>query len=147
MNSNEFAITNLIYKYNELIDEGDLNGAASLFQFAELIFPGFDGPQTYQTAQILFKQLLIIYPNGTPNTRHIVTNPIIEIDEDQQTARCRSIYTVFQATDDLPLQPIVIGTYRDKFKVINGKWQFVYRDYASSQTVGNVINHLRINAI
>ena len=38
-----------------------------------------------------------------------------------------SYFTVLQQTDDLPLQPIVVGTYQDRFTKVNGSWQFSER--------------------
>jgi hypothetical protein len=35
--------------------------------------------------------------------------------------------TVFQATEDLPLQPIFSGRYRDAFQRVEGEWRFAER--------------------
>src|SRR6201992_2776610 len=130
MLSNEQEITNLIFKYNELIDIGDLKGAATLFKYADLKFPGIEGLKNHQDALNLFDKIIIIYPDGTPRTRHLVTNLTIEIADDNQHANARSMYTVYQATKDLPLQVIAIGHYIDQFSIIEEKWQFTYRDYS-----------------
>jgi hypothetical protein len=65
--------------------------------------------------------------DGTPKTKHITTNPIIEVDEDAGSATCRSYYGVVQATPALPLQPIIAGRYHDTFQVIDGAWWFATR--------------------
>ena len=55
------------------------------------------------------------YPDGTPRTKHVTTNLIVEVDDDAGTATGRSYFTVLQAVPGLPLQPIVAGRYHDRF--------------------------------
>jgi hypothetical protein len=62
--------------------------------------------------------------NGTPHTKHVTTNAIIEVDEGADAASARSYYTVMQQTKALPLQPIIAGRYHDTFKRIDGAWWF-----------------------
>ena len=50
---------------------------------------------------------------NTPRTRHLVLNPIVELDGD--TAHARSTFCVVQQTETVPLQPIVVGRYADTF--------------------------------
>jgi 3-phenylpropionate/cinnamic acid dioxygenase small subunit len=88
-----------------------------------------------------------IYACGTPRTKHVITNPIIEIDEDAGTATCRSYYTVLQATDDLPLQVIAAGRYHDTFERVNGAWRFKYRDYSLLDLKGNLSGHLQASLL
>ncbi|MBV8930111.1 MAG: nuclear transport factor 2 family protein, partial [Mycobacteriaceae bacterium] len=85
--------------------------------------------------------LVVVHPDGTPRTKHVVTNPIIEIDEN--TATCRSYYTVLQQTDTLPLQVIVSGRYHDRFERVEGRWRFCYRDYSLMDLIGDLSQHLR----
>ena len=87
----------------------------------------------------------IRYPDGTPRTKHVITNPIVEVDDDAGTATCRSYYTVLQQTDSLPLQPVVAGRYHDRFGRIDGDWWFTERDYTMLDMVGDVSQHLRMD--
>jgi SnoaL-like domain len=84
----------------------------------------------------------VVYPDGTPRTKHVVTNPIIEVDEAAGTASCRSYYTVMQHTDDFSLQPIVAGRYHDQFQCVDGVWRYSFRDYSLMDMVGDVSHHL-----
>ncbi|QNI05134.1 nuclear transport factor 2 family protein [Mycobacterium kubicae] len=140
----ETQITNLLYRYAECIDTGDLAGAADLFGHASIRI-GHDAEHgTTDAAGLLaiWKSLIILYPDGTPRTKHVVTNPIIEVDDEAGTARCRSYYTVLQQTDELPLQVIVTGRYHDRFERIDGFWRFSYRDLTLIDMVGEVSHHL-----
>jgi len=119
----ETQITNLLYRYAECIDTGDLVAAAALFEHARIRI----GPEdTIDAARLLgiWKSLIVLHPDGTPRTKHVTTNPIIEIDEDAGTATCRSYYTVLQQTDELSLQTIVTGRYHDRFERVDGRWRF-----------------------
>jgi 3-phenylpropionate/cinnamic acid dioxygenase small subunit len=75
----------------------------------------------------LERLILRIFDDGTPRTRHVTSNIIIEVDEDAGTARSRAYYTVFQAALDFALQPIACGRYRDRFERVDGKWYFAER--------------------
>src|SRR5215469_10264682 len=137
----ETQITNLLYCYAECIDTGDLTGAAALFDHARI---RIGAGETIDAARLLaiWKSLIVLHPDGTPRTKHVTTNPIIEVDEDAGTASCRSYYTVLQQTDDLPLQTIVVGRYHDRFERVEGQWRFSYRDLTLIDMVGDVSHHL-----
>jgi 3-phenylpropionate/cinnamic acid dioxygenase small subunit len=139
----ETQIANLLYRYAECIDAGDLPGAAALFEHARIRIGGPD-TDTIDAARLLaiWKSLIVLHPDGTPRTKHVTTNPIIEIDEDAGTASCRSCYTVLQQTDETPLQVIVAGRYHDRFERVDGRWRFSYRDLTLIDMVGDVSRHL-----
>ncbi|QUR65875.1 nuclear transport factor 2 family protein [Mycobacterium spongiae] len=139
----ETQITNLLYRYAECIDTGDLAGAAALFAHARLRVGGPDpGGETIGADRLLgiWKSLIVLYPDGTPRTKHVVTNPIIEVDG--ATAVCRSYYSVLQQTEQFPLQTIVAGRYHDRFEDVDGQWRFVYRDLTLVDMVGDISHHL-----
>jgi len=137
----ETQIANLLYRYAECIDAGDLTGAAALFEHARIRV----GPEdTVDAARLLkiWASLIVLHEDGTPRTKHVTTNPSIEVDEDAGTASCRSYYTVLQQTDGFPLQTIVSGRYHDRFERVGGQWRFCYRDLTLIDMVGDVSRHL-----
>jgi 3-phenylpropionate/cinnamic acid dioxygenase small subunit len=142
--SSEAAICNLLYRYAELIDSGRFEDIATeLFAHARLVVgpgeaPALDAQQMLE----IFNKTTIRYEDGTPHTKHVITNPIVEVDEQSGTATCRSYYTVLQQTDTLPLQPIVCGRYHDRFERVDGRWRFAERDYTMVDLVGDVSQHL-----
>lgn len=137
------AITNLLYRYAELMDAGDLEGVAGLFRFAKV---RLSGGQIVDSDGLLavWREYVKLYPCGTPRTKHVITNPIVEIDEAAGTARCRSYYTVLQATPDLPLQVIAAGRYHDDFVRLDGEWRFSARDYRLLDLVGDLSQHMLV---
>lgn len=143
MDHSATAICNLLYRYAEAIDEGRLEDAAALFRHAR-IETGAAGLLDADGLLALWRKILVIHPCGTPRTRHLVTNPILDIDEAVGTATSRSCFTVMQATDDLPLQIIASGRYHDRFARIDGEWCFVARDYRQLDFIGDLSRHLNI---
>ena len=135
------AIENLIVTYAELVDAGDFTGLGTLL--AGATFTGSGTPVTGPEAiEKMFQDTLILYGDGTPRTRHITTNIVIEAGEQAGTAVSRSYFTVLQALPGLPLQPIVTGRYHDRFECHDGQWRFAERRVRVDLT-GDVSHHLR----
>ena len=138
-------IENLLHTYAERIDDGDLEGVADLFAHgriaasadapAEQVFEGRD------RVLALYRGSTRIYDDGSPHTKHVTTNSIIEVDAGVNAASARSYYTVFQQVDDMPLQPIISGRYRDTFRHIDGRWWFDTR-IMIVDLVGDLSRHL-----
>ncbi|TSD49530.1 nuclear transport factor 2 family protein [Rhodococcus sp. KBS0724] len=141
MSSSATAITNLLYTYAENIDAGRLEDAATLFRHATIRTRG--GTVLDEAGLLnLWRTNVKIYDDGTPRTKHVITNPIIEIDDDAGRATCRSYYTVLQATSALPLQVIAAGRYHDEFERAGETWRFASRDYSLLDLVGDFSSHL-----
>src|SRR3546814_16484049 len=80
------------------------------------------------------------YGDGTPRTHHVSSNIIIEIEGSCDAAHAWSYVTTFQATEDLSLQPIACGRYRDRFALLEGKWVFLSRTIVT-KLVGDLKEH------
>ena len=142
MSTSAVQISNLLYRYAECLDSGQLVEAAELFRHA-CIKVQSQGDLLDHTALLgIWQQRIKLYPCGTPRTRHVISNPIIDIDEAAGTATVRSCYTVLQATDTLPLQPIAAGRYFDEFERVDGIWRFSFRDYSHLEMIGDLTGHL-----
>jgi hypothetical protein len=139
------AIENLLHTYAERIDAGDLEGVADLFTHGRIQASLDATPE--QTVDGRDKVLAMyqgstrLYDDGTPRTKHVTTNSIIEVDANEKQASARSYFTVFQQTADLPLQPIISGRYRDTFQKIDGRWWFNTR-IMLVDLVGDLSHHL-----
>ena len=143
--SSRLALTELLYRYAELIDAGDFDGVGQLL--ARATFAGARGPGASGAEQIagLFATTTRRYPESgnTPRTRHLVLNPIIEIRSDD-TAAARSTFCVVQSTETVPLQPIVVGRYFDTFSCDDAGWYFTERR-VDVEHVGDVSAHLMVD--
>jgi len=132
-------IRNLLGTYCELMDEADWPAVSAMFADAELVTA--DGTVVAAGAdavQRLYERGTRLY-DGSPRTRHVTANSIIEVDGD--TANARSSYVVFQGVPDAPLQPIITGRYRDRFVRVDGRWRFAQRMFLIDH-VGDLSRHL-----
>jgi 3-phenylpropionate/cinnamic acid dioxygenase small subunit len=147
MNDSAIEIANLIYRYAELLDAGDLDGVAGLFAHGRICGVENGPPETVFTGTTgvrkMYEMAIRIYDDGTPKTRHNTSNVQLEIDEAGGTARSSSYYSVTQATPKLPLQVIVTGHYHDTFHRLDGVWWFDTRTMFLDQ-VGDVSQHLKL---
>jgi 3-phenylpropionate/cinnamic acid dioxygenase small subunit len=137
-------LSNLIARYAELIDSGDFDGVADLLGDAAV---GGDSGSLLtgrEALLALFTSTTRLYPDGTPRTKHMTTNLILEIDEEQGQATARSYWTVLQAVPGLPLQPILAGRYHDRFERTDQAWHFSERRYLVD-LVGDVSQHMLTN--
>ena len=140
-------ITNLLYRYAELIDQGEFDELSEMFRHARIKARDGDRITTLDAAALLelWKTSIVIFENGSPRTRHVITNPIVEFGSSGREARARSYYTVFfQKNLTEPIQPIISGRYHDRFEKVEGVWQFVERDYTHIDLVGDMSAHTRV---
>jgi hypothetical protein len=136
------AITALIFAYAERLDAGDLAGVAEVLADATLRTDGQPGAMHGRDEiYALYSGTVLLY-NGRPSTRHVTTNLVIDIDARTDTAAARSYFTVFQARPELPLQPIIAGSYRDRFTKRNGAWAFAERVMVI-ELIGDLRFHLK----
>jgi 3-phenylpropionate/cinnamic acid dioxygenase small subunit len=123
------AIITLLMTYAELIDTGRFDDLAAMFEHGAYRIEHADGEHvsTYEGANQVreFCRGTRIYEDGTPRTKHVITNVVIEVDGDAASSRCYA--TVFQQTDVLALQPIASGRYLDRFERVDGTWRFADR--------------------
>lgn len=141
MASSEVAIANLVYTYAERIDSGDLEGTAELFAHAKVYMGPELGEVGAETVLELWRQSFIFYEGGSPRCKHVITNPIIEVDEEAGKGTCRSYYTVMQQAGDGPLEAVICGRYHDEFERVDGVWRFSRRDYSLHDLPGDLSRH------
>ena len=76
-------VANLIARYAELIDGGDFDGLADLLGRAAVGAGDGTSLLTGKDAlRDLFTSTTRLYPDGTPGTKHVTTNLIIDIDDE-----------------------------------------------------------------
>lgn len=118
----------LLFRYAELIDAGDFAAVADLFadgrittESGEVVAEGRDA------VKALYDATTRLHDDGTPRTRHVTTNVIVELADDGRSAVARSAFTVLQQTAEVSLQPVVAGRYRDELELVGGSWRFAER--------------------
>lgn len=143
MNVSYVAIADLVHTYAERVDAGDFEGVADLFAYAEVTVEGSDAVHRGRAEVLdLYRRSTRLHDDGTPRTKHVTTNLLIEVDDAAGFASCRSYFTVLQAVPgELALQPVIAGRYHDVFERVAGQWRFVRR-HMFPDLVGDVSRHL-----
>jgi 3-phenylpropionate/cinnamic acid dioxygenase small subunit len=138
-------ITELLYRYAELIDAGDFDGVGQLLARSTFGGPASGSVSGAENIAKLFVTTTRRYLDhgNTPRTRHLVLNPIVELNGDG-TAATRSTFCVLQDTETVPIQPIVVGRYYDRFGHDDGGWYFTERK-VEIQMIGDVSAHLVVD--
>ena len=138
------AIANALYRYAELVDAGRFGELGQLMEHCTFSYGEQNAPGPSGSAAIAgsYRSTVITYDDGTPRTRHLTSNPIIEVDGD--TARVRSTYTVLQQAPDAAMQTIISGRYHDTLARIDGQWRFTERCFLVD-LVGDLSRHLRFD--
>jgi hypothetical protein len=83
---------------------------------------------------------------GSPRTKHVVTNTIIDVDADGARAESRSYFTVYQAAPGFQLQVIMVGRYCDRFSRRDDEWCFSSR-VIYPDLVGDMSAHIADNPL
>jgi SnoaL-like domain len=139
-------IENLIASYAFLVDDGEFAELGDLLGDAEFSLNGGPVIKGRDAIEKFARDTLLTYDDGTPRTRHVTTNIIIEAGEEageeEDSAVSRSYYTVFQSLPGFPLQAIASGRYQDRFQRQNGQWRFTRRIVTTSLT-GDTSHHVR----
>jgi 3-phenylpropionate/cinnamic acid dioxygenase small subunit len=130
----------LIHAYAERLDTGDLDGLAELF--ADSTWRSQGRTEVFRGVEQVRKMYrgVILY-DGRPCTKHVITNVSV-VANGSDVATARSYFTVLQATPELPLQPIIAGSYHDEFSRVDGTWRFSDR-MIIVDLVGDLSQHMR----
>lgn len=134
-------VVELLARYAEAIDAGDFAGVGRLFADADLLDEhGTCIASGAAQIEALYRATTLRHADGTPMTAHLVTNAIVDpVGPDEVEVRSR--FVVFQATDRLPLQPVVVGRYVDRMVRSGGSWRFGSRRMVPERW-GDVSQHL-----
>ena len=135
------SIAALVYRYAELLDSGDLDGVAALFEHATWGAGTRTERMRGSTEVRRMYDGVILYDDGTPHTKHVITNLVIQHEDGSTHATARSYFTVLQANDGV-LQPIIAGRYHDQFESADGEWRFIER-VIHPDLQGDLSRHMR----
>ncbi len=135
-------IRNLLGTYSERIDLADHAGVGELFG-DDGVLATEDGIELARGAEGIaaFYRRMVKLHDGEPRTKHMVGNTVLTAEGDD-VIRARSSFVLFQATEELSLQPIMAGRYLDRFvRTPDGRWRWAERRYLAD-LVGHLSQHL-----
>lgn len=139
--SAERQILNLLYLYAERVDAGDFEGVGELFAHGDYyVDPA--SPLRGAAVAAAMRSMVQVDDHGRPGTKHLITNTILDVDDEAGTATARSYFTVLQARPGLTLQPILTGRYYDRFERVDGEWRFADRRI-TADLAGDLSQHVR----
>ncbi len=140
------SVTSLVYTYAERIDAGDFAGVGELLAHATLSFEGFSQSVSGADAiEGLYARTTRRYEDGTPRTKHVMTNVIVELSEGGAGATSRSYFTVLQAVPGaLALQPVIAGRYRHTYELVADTWRIASM-HVIIDLVGDLGQHMLID--
>jgi len=134
-------ILRLMNDYCYAVDGGDLDRFASLFERASFQITGDPGGALKGSEAVRKMLRNVTLYDGKPQTKHVMTNVQIDVDESGTGATAQCYITVFQALPpDFPLQPIFIGHYHDVFVKAGDGWHFKSRTI-SPDLIGDLTCH------
>lgn len=136
------AVRTLLADYADAIDAGDFPRVAEILSGAEVqTEDGTVVAAGYDQVLAMYQGTTRLHADGTPRTAHLVTNVVVEAGDGPDELRVRSRFVVLQATERVPLQPVVVGRYDDLFARTDGVWHFSRRRMVP-QLWGDVSDHL-----
>lgn len=142
MNNAALEIPALLAQYANAFDAGDFEGAARLFEGGSVVVEGREKAGAEAIAA-MWRSFVKLYEDGTPRTRHLVTNPSITVSHDGSSATCHSQWTVLQQVPDGVLKVVGTGRYKDRFRHDGQAWHFEQRNYAQIDFWGDASGHLQ----
>ncbi len=144
-------IRRIIMTYPEAVDRGNIEGIVDLLAGVRMCNSlGINAPEVPEADIPLLSAEdvrriytgVIIYEDGLPHTKHLITNIDVWFSDDRQTAFSQCCYTVIQGMHDFPLQVIIAGRYEDTFTRATGQWRLaIRREYAD--LVGDLARHVK----
>jgi hypothetical protein len=135
------AVAGLVFAYAERLDAGDLDGVAALFTRATWRSAG--GTHLKGAAQVRRAYDPVrLYGDGSPKTKHVISNLVIDVDAGGRTAGSTCVFSVWQAVPGSLLRAILAGRYHDRFAVDGDGWYFTDR-LIQPDLVGDLQAHMR----
>jgi 3-phenylpropionate/cinnamic acid dioxygenase small subunit len=132
----------LVMAYAERLDAGDLDGVAALFEHGVIRSTRTGAALEGRAAVRQMYEPVILYDDGTPRTRHVLSNLEVRVDEDAGTATSRCVFSVWQAGPVGRLGPALTGRYDDRFARVGTEWRFAER-VIHADLVGDLSAHMR----
>jgi 3-phenylpropionate/cinnamic acid dioxygenase small subunit len=145
------AVTALVHAYAELLDAGDLDGVARLFARAVWRSPQHpEGLRGVEAVRRVYDGVRLY--DGSPRTKHVISNLVVEVDGGAGQASSRSSFTVLHSVEAGWARPILSGRYHDTFAcdaahrsaVDRAAWHFTGRT-TLVDLVGDVSGHFLSN--
>ena len=131
-------ISNLIARYAELLNLGQVDQVAALFRHGRITAE--NNAEVYEGTEAVAKMYRdsVVFPERVPDTLLFTSNLQIHVDGDAASSKAYFL-AVNQAEGGV--EPVLAGRYHDEFRRIDGEWWFHHR-HMLPDLVGNLATHL-----
>jgi hypothetical protein len=138
----EQAIARIVYDYARAVDTGDFERIREIFHYGAIRIDGVEEEHHGGDAAVdMFHRYTRFFDDGTPSTKHVTTNLLIDVDPSGERATAWSYFTVLQCRPELPLQIVIAGRYLDTYEPRDGAWRLVDR-FEYCDLVGDLSQHI-----
>jgi hypothetical protein len=120
-------ITALIHSYALLLDGGDMDAVAALFENSTWRSePAGRVLRGSEAVRPIYAQVKLY--DGVPRTKHLLTNLTVEVEPEASVASAHCYWTVLQNMEaGKGIEIILSGQYIDTFEKAEGVWRFADR--------------------
>ncbi len=122
----EMAIAALVHSYARLVDTGDVDGVAALFEHATWRSDASDVVRR-GSAEVRPVYERLFASAGASGTTHLLTNLTVEVEPGAMAASSRCSWSVLRSDSDNRLSITLSGRYSDRFAKVDGRWRFADR--------------------
>jgi ketosteroid isomerase-like protein len=141
MSNDYWEISNLIARYAELLNLGQIDEVGELFRYGKITSTTSATPREGSEAVAAMYRDTVHFPEKLPDTLLFTSNLQIHVDGDQATGKA---YFVAMHQTDRGVAAVVAGRYHDEFRRIDGRWWFHHRHMIPDLT-GDLSSHLTVS--
>ncbi len=124
--SDEQEIRALVLSYARLLDGGDVDGVAALFEHSTWrSLPNGSTLRGAAAVRPVYESL--VAEVGQRRTKHLITNLAVDVDAGATSASSHCYWTVLQSAPGGSIGIALSGQYADSFARIAGRWRFTDR--------------------
>jgi hypothetical protein len=138
MSDDRDEISNLIARYAELLNLGQIDELGELFRHGKITSATNDDEYEGTDAVIGMYRASVVFPEKLPDTLLFTTNLQIEVDGDSATGKA---YFLGMHQTDRGVAAVIAGRYHDEFRRIDGRWWFHHR-HMLPDLAGDLSSHL-----
>jgi hypothetical protein len=138
VSADHWEISNLIARYAELLNLGQVDEVAALFRYGRISSPGMGDVVGSEAVAAMYRES-VVFGDKMPDTLIFTSNLQIEVDGDEASGKA---YFAALHQGDHAVVPVIAGRYHDQFRRIDGRWWFHERRMLPD-LVGDLSTHLR----
>ncbi len=138
MSDDRDEISNLIARYAELLNLGQIDELGDLFRHGRITSTTQSEVHEGTEAVKEMYRSTVVFPEKLPDTLLVTTNLQIEVDGDSASSKA---YWMAMHQTSSGISAVVAGRYHDEFRRVDGTWWFHHRHMLVDMS-GDLSSHL-----